>query len=87
MNDIPIQSATYQSLEALLHGKHPSVRFQQVREREAKGASDQAADGTTAATATATATATVPATPTQLLSDRSRRASRKIFHLCRQISK
>jgi hypothetical protein len=41
MNDIPIKSSIYQSLEALLLQKNPSVRFQQIKEHEAKEFLDQ----------------------------------------------
>jgi hypothetical protein len=41
MNDIPTKSPIYQSLEALLMQKSPSIRFQQFKEREAKELLDQ----------------------------------------------
>jgi len=41
MNDIPIKSPIYQSLEAVLLQKNPSVRFQQIKEHEAKEFLDQ----------------------------------------------
>ncbi len=36
MNDISRKSLEYQSLETLLLQKNPSIRFQQVKERENK---------------------------------------------------
>jgi hypothetical protein len=36
MNDISSKSSEYQSLESLLVQKSPSVRFQQIRERDNK---------------------------------------------------
>ena len=36
MNEISTKSTEYQSLEALLTQKNPSIRFQQYREREMK---------------------------------------------------
>jgi hypothetical protein len=41
MNDISIKSPIYQSLEALLLQKNPTIRFQQIKEREAKDLLDQ----------------------------------------------
>jgi len=36
MNDISRKSPEYQSLETLLLQKNPSIRFQQIKERENK---------------------------------------------------
>jgi len=66
MNDIPVKSSTYQSLEMLLQTKNPSFRFQQYRERENKAASEQHIE---------TTGAPITTTPTPLLTERSRRAS------------
>jgi hypothetical protein len=41
MSDISIKSPIYQSLQALLFQKNPSIRFQQFKEREAKELLDQ----------------------------------------------
>jgi hypothetical protein len=41
MNDISVKSPIYQSLETLLLQKSPLIRFQQIKEREAKELYDQ----------------------------------------------
>jgi len=41
MNDISIKSPNYQLLESLLLQKNPTIRFQQIKEREAKELYDQ----------------------------------------------
>jgi hypothetical protein len=41
MNDISIKSPNYQLLETLLLQKNPTIRFQQIKEREARELYDQ----------------------------------------------
>lgn len=41
MNEISYKSAVYLALESLLLQKNPMIRFQQIKEREAKDLYDQ----------------------------------------------